>query len=75
MPIVPVTEAQTGLEALVRQVATTGEALVISVHGIPMAELRPITPVPTPGRFAGAIHFSDDAFASLRDDEADAAGC
>jgi len=39
-----------------------------------MAELRPLVPVPTPGRFKDVIRFSDDAFAPLSDDEADASG-
>lgn len=41
-----------------------------------MAELRPFVPVPvpTPGRFKDVIRFSDDAFAPLSDDEADASG-
>lgn len=39
-----------------------------------MAELRPFVPVPTPGRFKGAIRFSDDAFAPLSDEDADASG-
>lgn len=35
---------------------------MISVNGRPMAARCPFLPVPTPGRFKGAIHFSDDAF-------------
>ena len=44
-----------------------GAGYVISVNGHPMAELRPFVPVPTPGRFKDAIHFTDDAFAPLAD--------
>ncbi len=39
-----------------------------------MAELSPFVPVPTPGRFKGAIHFSDDAFTPLSEADADAMG-
>ena len=71
MPNIPISDAKARLAALVREVAATGEAYVISVNGRPMAELRPFLPVPTPGRFKDAISFDDDAFAPMPDDEAD----
>lgn len=74
MATIPISEAKAKLAALVREVAATGDSYVISVNGHPMAELRPFVPVPTPGRYKGAIHFSDDAFAPLSDADADAMG-
>ncbi len=74
MPNIPISEAKAKLAALVREVAASGEAYVISVNGRPMAELRPYVPVPTPGRFRDAITFDDDAFDALPDAEATAWG-
>lgn len=74
MPSIPISEAKAKLAALVREVAASGEAYVISVNGHPMAELRPFVPVPTPGRFRDEIRFSDDAFAPMSDEDAEAAG-
>ncbi|MCZ8206453.1 type II toxin-antitoxin system Phd/YefM family antitoxin [Gemmatimonas sp.] len=74
MATIPISEAKAKLAALVREVAASGEGYVISVNGHPMAELRPFVPVPTPGRFKEVIHFSDDAFAPMSDEDADAAG-
>ena len=74
MATIPISEAKAKLAALVREVAGTGDSYVISVNGHSMAELRPFVPVPTPGRYKGAIHFSDDAFAPLSDADADAMG-
>lgn len=74
MTTIPISEAKAKLAALVRQVAASGEGYVISVNGHPMAELRPFVPVPTPGRFKGAIHFIDDAFTPVSDADADAMG-
>ena len=74
MPTIPISEAKAKLAALVREVAASGEGYVISVNGHPMAELRPFAPVPTPGRFKGEIRFSDDAFAPMSDEDADAEG-
>lgn len=74
MVTTPISEAKAKLASLVREVAATGEGYVISVNGHPMAELRPFVPVPTPGRFKDAIRFTDDAFASLSDEDADASG-
>jgi prevent-host-death family protein len=74
MATIPISEAKAKLAALVREVAASGEGYVISVNGQPMAELRPFVAVPTPGRYKDAIHFTDDAFAPLDDDDADAAG-
>lgn len=74
MATIPISEAKAKLAALVREVAAAGEVYVISVNGHPMAELRPLVPVPTPGRFKDTIRFSDDAFAPLFDEEADASG-
>ena len=74
MATIPISEAKAKLAALVREVAASGEGYVISVNGHPMAELRPFVPLPTPGRFKGAIRFSDDAFGPMSDDDADAAG-
>lgn len=72
MDTIPISEAKAKLAALVREVAASGTGYVISVNGHPMAELRPFVPVPTPGRFKGAIRFSDDAFAPISDADADA---
>ncbi len=74
MATISVSEAKAKLTALVREVAVSGEGYVISVNGRPMAELRPFTPEPKPGRFKNEIEASDDAFASLNDAEADAWG-
>ena len=74
MPTIPISEAKAKLASLVREVAATGEAYVISVNGHPLAELRPFVPAPTPGRFEGAIHFDDETFAPLNDTDADACG-
>ena len=71
MPNIPISDAKARLAALVREVAATGEAYVISVNGRPMAELRPFLPVPTPGRFKETISFDDAAFAPMSDDEAE----
>lgn len=38
-------DAKAQLSALVRQVRESGQTFVITVHGEPAAELRPITPV------------------------------
>ncbi len=74
MPNIPISEAKAKLAALVREVAASGEAYVISINGRPMAELRPFAPAPVPGRFRAEIAFDDDAFDPLPDAEADAWG-
>ena len=74
MPNIPISEAKAKLAALVREVAAGGESYVISVNGRPMAELRPFTPVPVPGRFKDEISFSDDAFAPISASEAESWG-
>ncbi len=74
MATIPIPEAKAKLAALVREVAVSGVGYVISVNGHPMAELRPFVPVPTPGRFKDAIHFTDDAFAPLADADVDTWG-
>jgi len=74
MATIPISEAKAKLAALVREVAATGEGYVISVNGHPMAELRPFVPSPIPGRFKGAIQFTEDAFTPLSDADADAMG-
>ena len=71
MATIPISEAKARLAALVREVAASGEAYVISVNGHPMAELRPFVPTPTPGRFKDDIRFTDESFAPLRDEDAD----
>ena len=71
---IPISEAKAKLAALVREVAASGEAYVISINGRPMAELRPFTPTPTPGRFRGDITFDNDAFEPLPDAEAESWG-
>ena len=38
-------DAKAQLSALVRQVRESGQTFVITVHGEPAAELRPITPI------------------------------
>jgi len=74
MPTIPISEAKAKLASLVREVAASGEAYVISVNGHPLAELRPFVPVPTPGRFKAEIRFEDDAFAPLDDRDANGWG-
>ena len=74
MANIPISEAKARLAALVREVAQTGEAYIISVNGKPMAELRPFVPVPTPGRFRNEISFSDDAFDPMSDEDASSWG-
>jgi prevent-host-death family protein len=71
---IPISEAKARLAALVREVAASGEAYVISVNGKPMAELRPFVPVPTPGRFRNEISFDEDAFEPMSEDEASSWG-
>ena len=70
MANIPISEAKARLAALVREIAQSGEAYVISGNGKPMAELRPFVPVPTPGRFKNEISFGDDAFEPMSDEEA-----
>ena len=65
MATIPISEAKAKLANLVREVAATGEAYIISVNGHPMAELRPFVPVPTPGRFKGQIKIGPDALAPM----------
>lgn len=40
-------DAKAQLSALVRQVRESGQTFVITVHGEPVAELRPVAPEPT----------------------------
>jgi prevent-host-death family protein len=63
--MIPIADAEARLAELVREVAASGDGVVISVDGRPVAELRPFVPVPTPGRYKDAIHFTDDAFAPI----------
>ncbi len=74
MSYVPISEAKAKLAALVREVAASGEACVISVNGQPLVEIRPYNPQPKPGRLAGAISFDDDAFDPLSPEDADTWG-
>jgi prevent-host-death family protein len=74
MDTIPISEAKAKLALLVREVAASGRGYVISVNGRPLAELRPFVPVPTPGRFRGQISFTEDAFASMSDEEAESLG-
>jgi prevent-host-death family protein len=74
MATIPISEAKAKLAALVREVAASGEAYVISVNGHPMAELRPFVPLPTPGRFKDEIRFAEDVFAPLTKEDATAWG-
>lgn len=74
MATIPISEAKAKLAMLVREVAASGEAYIISVNGHPMAELRPFVPVPTPGRFKGKIRMAGDAFRPMTPDEADREG-
>jgi prevent-host-death family protein len=43
-------DAKAKLSSLVRQVREAGSTFVITVHGEPVAELRPIEPVETPAK-------------------------
>jgi prevent-host-death family protein len=70
MATIPISEAKAKLANLVREVAATGEAYIISVNGHPMAELRPFVPVPTPGRFKGQIRMDPDALSPMAPGEA-----
>ncbi|MEK0430279.1 MAG: hypothetical protein RL139_83 [Gemmatimonadota bacterium] len=74
MATIPISEAKAKLPMLVREVAASGQAYVISVNGRPMAELRPFQPEPTPGRFTGGIRMAADAFEPLADTDADTWG-
>ncbi len=74
MATIPISDAKARLPMLVREVAATGQGVVISVNGRPMAELRPFQPAPTPGRFAGSIRISEGALDPMADAEADACG-
>ena len=70
MATVPISEAKARLPMLVREVAASGQGVVISVNGRPMAELRPFQPAPTPGRFAGRIRVDGGGLDPLSDAEA-----
>ena len=70
MATVPISDAKARLPMLVREVAASGQGVVISVNGRPMAELRPFQPAPTPGRFAGSIRADGGALDPLSDAEA-----
>jgi antitoxin (DNA-binding transcriptional repressor) of toxin-antitoxin stability system len=74
MPTIPISDAKARLTALVREVAASGETVVITVNGTAMVELRPFAPAPTPGRFKGQISIADDAFAPLDAETADTWG-
>lgn len=74
MPTILISEAKARLAMLVREVAATGEAYVISVNGRPVAELRPFVPAPTPGRFKGQIRIEPGALAPMSLDEAERHG-
>jgi prevent-host-death family protein len=66
------TEAKARLNALLAEVATTGESVTITSHGKPVAILSPATPTPRRfGQLAGKITVPDDFDAPL--DEADLA--
>jgi prevent-host-death family protein len=70
MATIPISDAKARLPMLVREVAASGQGIVISVNGRPMAELRPFQPAPTPGRFAGRIRVDGGALDPLSDAEA-----
>jgi len=74
MATIPISDAKAKLPMLVREVAASGQAYIISVNGRPMAELRPFQPEPIPGRFAGSISIEEGAFDPLTGPEADAWG-
>ena len=74
MAIIPLSEAQSTLDELVREIAASGACYVITVNGRPMAELRPFVPVPTPGRYKDAIRFTEDAFSPLSVGESEDSG-
>lgn len=66
------TEAKARLNALLAEVAATGEPVTITSHGRPVAILSPVTPVPRRfGHLAGKIAIPDDFDAPL--DPADTA--
>ncbi len=48
-------DAKAQLSALVRQVRESGQTFVITVHGQPVAELRPIDPVCSPQTLAERV--------------------
>lgn len=55
------TEAKARLNALLAEVATTGESVTITSHGKPVAILSPATPIPRRfGQLAGKITVPDD---------------
>ncbi len=66
------TEAKARLNALLAEVASTGEPVTITSHGKPVAILSPATPVPRRfGHLAGKVTVPDDFDAPL--DSVDAA--
>lgn len=66
------TEAKARLNALLAEVAATGEPVTITNHGKPVAILSPATPTPRRfGQLAGQIVIPDDFDAPL--DEAELA--
>ena len=63
-------DAKAQLSALVRQVRETGQTFVITVHGEPVAELRPVSPGPgraTFGADRGRVAMRDDFEAPVDD--------
>ena len=60
------TEAKARLNALLAEVAATGESVTITSHGKPVAILSPATPAPRQfGQLAGRISIPDDFDAPL----------
>ncbi|ODR08029.1 prevent-host-death protein [Mycolicibacillus koreensis] len=55
------TEAKARLNALLAEVAATGESVTITSHGKPVAVLSPVTPTPRQfGQLAGRVHVPED---------------
>ncbi|HNM83963.1 MAG: type II toxin-antitoxin system prevent-host-death family antitoxin [Mycobacterium sp.] len=60
------TEAKARLNALLAEVAATGEPVTITTHGKPVAILSPATPTPRRfGQLAGKVTIPDDFDAPL----------
>ncbi len=60
------TEAKARLNALLAEVAATGESVTITNHGKPVAILSPVTPTPRRfGQLAGTVTVPDDFDAPL----------
>ena len=70
MPILPLHKAKTTLSAVVDRIVRTGESVIVSRHGQPVVEIRPVVAKKAPrkgGDWAGRIRISPDFDTPLPD--------